>query len=298
MKKAFLFLFIGSFILCEAQNNKTITIDPRKAAEMKVKSEQMHPKPVKPPVEKTQKNTSANIKTQRSETAAEESKPSPTAKPFTFLGSFTMNFDEKNVQGKSNAGKIQYAFDGFQAAMVPSFVIRDVKSLRALVNAQYDEITMLTTDNKGKKSGLLMKRPKPVLATADPKKAAKAPLIKKTGETKIIQGYKCEKLLVTYPDSTNKIKKIESWVTADLALNTNDLITMANAGFKGKSPFGETNVSDVKGTALETNVLNRDGSEMKVTLTDIKKIKPAASLFTTDGFTITDIRGLPMFGGK
>lgn len=182
--------------------------------------------------------------------------------------------------------------------MLPTFVLRDVKNLRAIVDAKYDEITMLTIDAKGKKTGMLMKRPKPVLVKADPKKPVKAPLVTKTGETKTIQGFKCEKLLVTYPDTTSKIKKIESWVTIDFALNMNDLLNLANAGFRGKSPFSETNVSDVKGTALETTLFNKDGSEMKVTLTEIKKIKPSASLFTTDGFAITDIRGLPVYGGK
>jgi hypothetical protein len=152
---------------------------------------------------------------------------------------------------------------------------------------------MLTTDTKGRKNGLLMQLPKPVIKTVEGKQV-KAPVIVKTGQTRMIEGYKCEKILVTLGDSS----KIESWVTNEIMLNLSELVTLMNGSFKGKSPFSTSDVSAIKGAALETTITKKDGEIMKLTVSSIKTAKPEASLFSTDGFKIADVRGLPMFGAQ
>lgn len=288
MKKILLLLIASSFMISFAQESKSITINPKRTAEVKTKMEQAYPPKAKQPATPAA-NTSSEKK------GGTETKKTTAAKPFSFLGTFTMNFDDKNKQGHYNTGKIKYALDGTNAAIVPSFAnMKELSSLRSVVDMTEKEITMLTVDLKGKKNGLLMKMPKPVLTKVTDEKKVVKPVIKKTGETRVIQGFKCEKIVVTLADTT----KIESWVTNDILINMGELLNMTNAGFKGKSPFSKTNMDDIKGTAMETTITRTDGGIMKLTLSDIKKGKPDAALYSTDGFKVTDVRSMPMFSGQ
>jgi hypothetical protein len=290
MKKVVLFLLVGGFLYSVAQNTKTVKVDPQKSAQIRAELEKAYP-PKPAPAKKTQ--TTKTVTTKNAAGKKTEAKSSTPVKPFSFTGSFTMKFDDRNKQGHYNMGKIVYALDSIQAAIIPTFEkMKEVPYMRAVINMQEKEMTLLTADVKGKKNGLLMKLPKPIVKKPDPK--AKLPVMKKTGETKVIEGYKCERILVT--DTAGN--KIDSWVTAEIQLNLYQLVTLANSGFRGKSPFSNTDVSDIKGTALETTITRTDGGVMKITLSEIKKVKPAPTFFSTDGFKISDVRGLPMFGGQ
>lgn len=284
MKPFFIVLFSGSILFCNAQQTKSIKIDPKKAAEIGTKMKETHPKPV--PVTKVQKTTT--VTTTKTTTTTTETVSAANAKPFQFTGSFILNYDDKNKDDKYNTGKIKYALDGLQAAIIPTFSnLKDIK-MRSLVDMKEKEMTMLTIDAKGKKNGLLMKYPKPVLKKIDPK--AKLPVVKKTGETKMIQGFKCEKITIQ-TDTT----QIEAWITNEIIFDMSELIGLSNAGFKGKSPFSNTNVSDIKGTALEAIITQKNGAVLKMNISEIKKGKPEVALFSSEGFKIADVRGLPMF---
>ncbi|HQO32448.1 MAG TPA: DUF4412 domain-containing protein [Chitinophagales bacterium] len=247
---------------------------------------------------KTVQNTTTKPATKPVSKPSATTKPATTAnsavKPYEFLGSFTVNFDNKNKLNKSTTGKIAYAFDNYQAVMIPTFDYAKDLQMRAIVDKKENEITTLTTDAKQKKSGLLLRLPTATLDKTSATEKAKAPVIQKTGITKMIQGYKCEKTLITPNDSTS----IEAWITQELNLPFAEALTLSNSGFKGKSPFGKMNAKDIKGTSLETIVTQKDGTTLKITVTEIKTNKPNAALFSTTGFNIMDGRGLPMFNGQ
>lgn len=287
MKKLCFLLLSFNFLMMHAQESKNVKIDPNNK-DAKEKFQKAFPP--KPPVHNTN-----NTPTHKASGPKSDTQKGSKAKPFSYKGIFTLNFDDKNKQGHYNTGKMQYALDSTQAAIIPTFAnLKEISSLKAILDMDEKEITMLTTDVKGKKTGILMKFPKPILKQAADTKNTVKPLIKKTGETRVIQGYKCERVLISMPDTT----KIDAWVTNEISLNMAELLSMANSGFKGKSPFGNTNLDELKGTALETVINRKDGGVMKLTITDIRKGKPDAVFFNTDGYKINDVRGLPMFGGQ
>lgn len=220
----------------------------------------------------------------------------PNAKPFPFTGSFTMNYEIREANAKPNLGKIKYAFDGFLVSLIPSFANTNkaIASMNTIINSKDNEMMNPTIDMKGKKSGLLLKLPKQVISKDTTIQTAKPIVIKKTNESKVIEGYKCEKYVIDYTDTSS----IVSWVTNDIALNSSDLLKLINMGFRGKSPFSKTNLSDIKGTALETTITKKDGSSTKITVTEISKKKPDAVVFSYDGYNVADARSIPMFGGN
>lgn len=166
--------------------------------------------------------------------------------------------------------------------------------MNTIINSKDNEMMNLTIDMKGKKSGLLLKLPKQVISKDTTIQTAKPIVIKKTNESKVIEGYKCEKYVIDYTDTSS----IVSWVTNDIPLNSSDLLKLINMGFRGKSPFSKTNLSDIKGTALETTITKKDGSSTKITVTEISKKKPDAVVFSYDGYNVADARSIPMFGGN
>lgn len=214
-------------------------------------------------------------------------------KPFPFTGTYTINYEQLTAAKTTSKGTILCAFNTFDAALIPSFAntIKDVAGAKLLVNTNLNEMTMLTSMKNGKKSGLLTTIPKPAIETA---KTTKAPIITKTKETKVIQGYACEKIIITLADTT----KIESWTTGAIVINIAQAIQITNSGFKGKSPLSAVNISSLNGTPLETVITYKNGTSVKLIVTDIKKIKPDAAFFSSSGFNIMDARGLPMFNGN
>ncbi len=209
-------------------------------------------------------------------------------KLFPFSGTFTLNYEVKKVGNSSSVkGNIICAFDAANAAFIPSFAntMQDVVAAKLLANINYNELSMLTTMKGGKKIGLLTLVPKPVL-----EKSQKAPVITKTTMTKIIQSFPCQKIVVTLNDST----KIEAWITNSMVLPVNDAVQFSNLGFKNKSPFNTINITSLSTTSLETIVTTKNGDVTKFTVTDIKKVKPVAAFFSSDGYNIMDARALLM----
>ena len=210
-------------------------------------------------------------------------------KPFPFTGNFTLNYEQKKA-GSTITGSVIYAFDNFNAAIIPSFakLMQDVVAAKLLVNTNFNEMTMLTTAKNGKKSGLLMSIPKPIIEQNN--KTMKPPVVTKTGLKKVIQTLTCEKIITMLGDST----KIEAWITNALILNISEAVQLTNLGFKNKSPFIAVNMNALTGTSLETTITSKNGNTIKLTITDIKKIKPDAAFFNSNGYTIMDARGLLM----
>lgn len=212
-------------------------------------------------------------------------------KPFAFTGSYTLNYEQKKTGNNIPAtGKVIYAFNNFDAAIIPSFakLMQDVVGAKLLVNTSFNEMTMLTITKSGKKSGLLTDIAKPVIEQNS--KSIKPPVVIKTGLQKVIQTFPCEKIIITLWDST----KIEAWISNALVLNISEAMRFTNLGFKNKSPFTAINLSALNGSLLETTITSKNGDITKLSVTDIKKIKPDASFFSSNGYAIMDARGLQM----
>jgi len=232
-----------------------------------------------------QNNKTTTTKT----TTTVTTKPAVTVTNTNVVGSFTVNYEIKNTNEAAKTGKVFYALDNTQILIAPSFSgLKDVTNMRMLIDTKEAEMTMLTTDSKNKKSGLLTKLPKPLLNKNTT--AKKPPLITKTGIYKTVQGFKCEKILVNIGDTVN----IETYVTTEIIIDLSNVITLSNSSLRSKSPY--TNLTfDIKGSALESIITNKNGNVTKLAVTDIKKGKPDPAAFSSNGYNIMDARGLPMF---
>lgn len=288
-------LLSGTILFSYAQNtstNKTspATTTPPASTKTTNSSSDANSLP-KPPANKTVLEEYMKQTKEQQAKLASAPPSNPNAKPFPFLGSFTLNYEERDSTNRINKGTIKYAFDTYAASIIPTFQnMKAIVHMNAVINIRDLEMVVLTTDSKNKKSGLLTKIPDPLIAKKDTSKA-KPPVITKTGKTKTIQGLKCEEYLVNFGDTT----KINSWVTTELNMNSSDLFRLVNIGFKGRSPFGYTDMNAIKGVAVESTITKKDKTTMLITLTDIIKTKPSPILFSTDGYTLTDARSLPMF---
>lgn len=269
-----------------AQNTKNITMSPSQVAAGREKMEKAYPQ--KPKTNTTTSTPKKDVKKKDS--------TSTSVKPFSFQGSLILNFDNENKFNHNNKGNIKYAFSGYQAALVPTFSnMKDITVLRSVMDMREKETTMLTTDAKGKKSGLLMSMPKPVIkSTPDSSKKEKAPIITKTGKTKKIGDFKCEQMNILFADSTI----VSAWISTEINIDFSELINLANIGFKGKSPFKLARLTEVKGSILEAVFTYKDGETMKTSISSINKEKPAPALFSDEGYKVNDVRGLPIFGGQ
>lgn len=210
-------------------------------------------------------------------------------KPFAFMGSYTINYEVKKAGTTTPVkGNVVCAFNGYDAAFIPSFAntLQDIAAAKLLVNTNFNEITMLSTMKTGKKNGLLTVVPKPVLEN----KTVKPPVITKTTLTKSIQSLPCQKTIITYSDST----KAEAWTTNALVLPLSDAVQFINLGFKNKSPLYNVNINALNTTSLETVIMYKNGDVITLSISDIKKVKPDAAFFKSDGYNILDARGLQM----
>ena len=219
-------------------------------------------------------------------------KPTVTTVNVNTIGSFFINYEIKSTTQATKTGKVFYALNNNQVVISPSNPnLKDVTNLRMVIDLKESEMTMLTTDNKNKKNGLLTKLPKPLLNKTTTIK--KAPIVTKTGIFKTIQGYKCEKTLINIGDSIN----IESYITTEISIDVANSIILTNTSLKTKSPFTNL-IFDVKGTALESTLTYKNGTIIKLILSDIRKGKPEPAAFSTNGYNIMDARGLPMFNSN
>ena len=208
------------------------------------------------------------------------------------IGSFMLNYEIKNTNEPTKTGKVFYAIDNNQILISPSAAnLKDITNLRMLIDLKEQEMTMMTIDNKNKKSALLTKLPKPLLNSTT--KTKTAPIITKTGIYKTIQGYKCEKTLINIGDSIN----VEAYFTTEIIIDNSKLITLSNTSLRNKSPFIHLDYN-INGTMLESIITNKNGNITKLNVTDILKGKANPAAFNTDGYNIMDARGLPIFNNR
>lgn len=149
--------------------------------------------------------------------------------PYTNPISFSVRMEMTEV--KKNGKETQSFID--MAVVTNSWGIRieDEEAnevSRMILNTQDGKTTMITTDKKGKTTGFRMRMPGvQSMAAETANDVVDDYTFEKTGERKVIDGYNCEKVIVT--DNKNNITT-ESWVTNDANINSKDIFSgMMNA---------------------------------------------------------------------
>ncbi|MBB4080368.1 hypothetical protein GGR28_003002 [Lewinella aquimaris] len=159
-----------------------------------------------------------------------------------------------------------------------------------IYNTEDDKTTMITTDKKGRKQGFRMRMPKIGKTVAEKaEEMSEYITFTRTGERKTIDGYDCEKIIVT--DSKHNTTT-ESWVTQDIDLSYAEVFGgIANLSGVGKQQFqlpGGTE-APIEGFLIQS--FTDDGKSITEThITDIRLGDDIdRSLFDTQGVTIQEL---------
>ncbi|MCP9234777.1 DUF4412 domain-containing protein [Lewinella sp. JB7] len=160
-----------------------------------------------------------------------------------------------------------------------------------IYNTEDRKTTMVTTDKKGRKQGFRMRMPKlgnVIAATTD--EMAEYITISRTGERKTIDGYDCEKIIVT--DNKHNTTT-ESWVTQDVDLTYADVFGgLSNLSGVGKQQFKTPGGAPAVLEGMPIRSTTTDGkTTTEMYITDIRLGDDLdRSLFDTGGVEIQEMR--------
>jgi len=234
------------------------------------------------------KNASTKNTSTKPTTTKSTVKSTTNSKKYSFLGSYTMTFEAKDAKGKTTTAAIKSAFDDYKMATLPFFSDQKDVNIRTVFNVQNNTMTMLIDDvKKKKKSGMVMKMPKVIIANK-PYATDVTYTIKKTTEKKVIDGYTCYKWIISYSNND----ECEAWVTTELSINTAEAVSYCIAGMKGKQSSVNFEAGNVSGATLESLYKAADGSSVSMKLSNIVKGKPSAEFFSENGYDVIDVTGV------
>ncbi len=151
----------------------------------------------------------------------------------------------------------------------------------------------IIVDHAAKKQYMLMdgngQKMAMVMEMTDIEKAieqSKDPKITITKETKVIDGYKCTKVITETDESVS-----EMWLTEDLGLNYGDLYKMVSSN---KSPQGSNYnipaMKNVKGFPVQMVMTDKKKNEtVTVNIKNISKAKVDDKVFSLEGYQMMDM---------
>lgn len=198
--------------------------------------------------------------------------------------SLTATFSETKRNGKEENNSIRLGATRQQFAML--IVDGKGSGSQMILSTQDGKTTTITTDKKGKKQGYRMRMPNfSGLVAEQTEELMEGITYERTGERRTIDGYDCEKIVVT---DASRGAVTESWVTQDLPLTHLDVF----GGMAGMA--GARNISAPEAPLEGFAILSTTSDGKSVTrmhLTDIKLGEGAVdqSLFDTSGVVVEEV---------
>lgn len=204
-----------------------------------------------------------------------------------FTGSYRMvvHSYKNGSEQKDSPAEITMAFNTDHMAMVPKSP--DEKGdMRMVYDLRNKNTYTLITDEKGQRTGMKMKMMK-VNVEGD-EKGADEGVVTRTDEMRTIEGYKCRKYIYKGKDGSG-----EAWIAEDVSF---DMMAAFRQMVGGKKVEKWQNMPH-NGVAMENTWNSADGKE-KVTMftKDLVIGKVDESLFSTSGFEVMDMTGMPLYG--
>lgn len=200
-----------------------------------------------------------------------------------FIGSFTMTISDLGQpanKAKKNPPIVTTCFvDSYQYA---SFMDmpgeeKEMDKVRVIVDRKENTQTILT-ENNGEKKGFKSKRPN-VDVRRKNGKPEEAPKVTKTSKNRTIDGYLCYLYTVETKDDLSEI-----WVTNALDINMLDIY-----GSDKRMNAKMTAYSEIKGFPIENMITDKkDGTQVLMKVSNIKKGLSDKSMFSTEGYEIMD----------
>lgn len=212
--------------------------------------------------------------------------------PSKFVGSFNMEFTTSSG-GKSlkeESGKMRMNIDQFKVAIIPEFT--EEGQSRIILDRQTGQMTMLTTDKKGKKTGIRMKMPKIVVESEVVESKSSEPKITITNEKKMIEGYSCTKVIIEDTDY-----RTEAWVSEDKNLSLFEIFSFIDISNQQKSGSKQDIYAGLTGLAMESTTVSKKRDETTVVkITNLNKGNLDSGVFSTDGYQVVDMANMMDFG--
>lgn len=211
----------------------------------------------------------------------------PYTNPLSF--SITMEVKETKKNGKADESNIRLGVTSDRFAIRISDGAGKENS-HMILNTQDGMTTMITTDKKGEKSGVRLRIP--VMGntiTEVGEETLDRFTFEKTGERKVVDGYNCEKVIVT---DTEKGTVTESWITKDLKITSAEIFGGMARAFGGKAPQarGATSQAPYEGFPIMSTTVE-NGKTFVTRFRDIKvgESNMDQSLLDTSGVEIQDL---------
>ncbi len=207
--------------------------------------------------------------------------------PFPTM-SYTM--DIENVDNPKNNGSIQYYFKDFECATENNFEKRGNGETRTIMNFKAGTSVILTTDKKGRKTGMEMELKSFDWAIKGAVKKDENMMknheasVKETNEYQTIEGYKCRKYLYE-----NEKYRSEIWITNDLKIDYKKFNSSMSSIFSTQ-PTGNNEYykAGMKGIMIRTHIFPID-KRMDETIMTMKNFKLGSvdqSKFSTEGYKV------------
>lgn len=215
-------------------------------------------------------------------------------KPFpTMSYKVTIEYPDK----PKNNTEMHYYFKQFDCVMLMPQKEGKSEEMRVITNFKSGKATTLTTDKKGRKTGMVMDLK--MMTSMDRGVANKENQmledgrseIRMTDEYKTINGYKCRKYIYDHPKYT-----AEMWVTQDkLPVNASDFtFGMANAMSGSQQSINTSYYSKIKGgVCIQTHLIPKDRhmQESIMTYSEFSAQAPD-QMFSTAGYELQEMPSL------
>lgn len=159
-----------------------------------------------------------------------------------------------------------------------------------ILNTQTGVTTMINTDDNGERTGVAMRLPNigdQVMDKVEDNLDRYS--FERTGETRVIQGMHCEKVIMT--DSQSDLRA-ESWITKELGFNTTDVFSGMVRAFGNKAPALGNDQIPYEGFPLETTTVENGRTSITRFLDVRFGDNYDRSLLDTEGVEITKMPGM------
>ena len=202
-----------------------------------------------------------------------------------FEGTFTMTIESAKFQEPMD---MNMTVKGNLSCMeIPSMAASGM--VKSIINNEAQTM-IICNDRGGRRIGMKVNMKD---AERFAPQEAKPATFTETAETKVIDGYKCKKIIMESEDAKNDL-----WMTTDLEMSMKNLLTSVSAN---RSPGSimlrnlQRGYGDQKGVALEVYSVNKKTKEeFTMTIHNIKKVKVDDKIFNTDDFQLME---QPNMGG-
>ncbi|MCH8553512.1 MAG: DUF4412 domain-containing protein, partial [Schleiferiaceae bacterium] len=207
--------------------------------------------------------------------------------------SYAMEVTTTKKNGKSESLTVEVAVLSSQVGIVTKQEGSKEQS-RLILNTQDGKTTIISTDNKGKSEGYRIRMPNiSGLGAPEAENESDNPSItvKRTGEKKSIDGYQCEKIIVTNPeDDINMV----AWVTNDIQLSMMDimqpLLGIVGGGQMVSLPKATTQPQDIDGFIILATQTDKKGVETEIHYRQIRLgAQTDASLLDVSDVEVQDL---------